>query len=213
MNAARDIPDMVILAALDRAVRHRDEGGPITVQSIHEHLALSPRSRAARHVRTRLHGLAESGAVERSRARGFVLWGLTSAGSASLTRARRSRSIELPESPQHRAWREARASAEQEIERFHTDAIDAITDAMRLVESESPSDALFAVAERLRGELWRLASATHCLSEWPEPDDATADVDDRLDTRERQLTRAEQTVLRAMRAGRRNVINWDKGRA
>lgn len=209
MSAARDIPDVVILAALDRAVRHRD-AGPVTVRSIHDHLALSPRSRAARHVRTRLPGLAESGAVERSRARGFVLWSLTSAGSASLTRARRSGSIELPESPQHRAWREARASAEQEVERFEQEAINAITDAMALVESESSSDGLFAVAERLRGELWRLASATYCLSEWPEPDDATADIDDRLDARERELAPAEQMALLALRAGRRNVINWGR---
>ena len=42
MSAARDIPDVVILAALDRAVRHRD-AGPVTVRSIHDHLALSPR--------------------------------------------------------------------------------------------------------------------------------------------------------------------------
>jgi hypothetical protein len=209
MSNSDPIPDELILAALDRAVRHRD-AGPVTVRSVHDHLALAPRSRAARHVRTRLDALAESGMVECSRARGFALWALTRAGSASLTRARRSSSIELPESPQHRAWREARALAEQEIERFEQEAINAITDAMALVESESPSDALFAVAERLRGELWRLASATHCLSEWPEPDDATADVDDRLNARERQLPRAEQAALRAMRAGRRNVINWGR---
>jgi hypothetical protein len=212
MSAAWEIPDEMILAALDRAVRHR-VGGQVTLRTVNDHLALSPRSRAARQVRTRLAALEVAGMVERSRARGFVLWALTSAGNASLKRARRSGSIELPEAPQHRAWREARALAEQEIERFHAEAVDAITDAMETVESDSPSDALYEVAEHLRAQTERLASATYCLREWAEPDDATADVDDRLDTRERQLTRAEQTVLRAMRAGRRNVIGWDRERA
>jgi hypothetical protein len=210
MSAARHIPDEMILAALDRAVRHRDGDGPVTIWSIRDHLALSSRSRAARHVRTRLPALAESGAVERSRTRGFVLWSLTSAGRGLLAQARRAGSIELPESPQHRAWREARALAEHEIERFHASTSDAITDAMEAVESESSSDALFAVAERLSIECWRLASATYCLREWPEPNDATADVDDRLNADERQLPRAERNALLTMRAGRRTIINWGR---
>jgi len=213
MSAARDIPDVVILAALDRAVRHRDAGGPVTLRSVNEHLAFSPRSRAARHVRTRLNALELAGMVERSRARGFVLWRLTSAGQGSLTRAYRRGSIELPEAPQHRRWREARSRAEQEIDRFRAELIDTLADAMDRVERESRSDLLFEVAERLRAQIERLASATYCLHEWAEPDDATADVDDRLDTRERHLARAEQAALRATRAGRRNVIKWDKGRA
>jgi hypothetical protein len=48
MTNSAPIPDEMIFAALDRAVRHCDGGGQVTVRSIHDHLALSSRSRAAR---------------------------------------------------------------------------------------------------------------------------------------------------------------------
>lgn len=43
------------------------------------------------------------------------------------------------------------------------------------------SDAWFSIAERLQAACWRVGSATHCLREWREPDDARVDVDDRCD--------------------------------
>jgi hypothetical protein len=57
--------------------------------------------------------------------------------------------------------------------------------------ADVPSDEWFKLAPRLENDCWRLASATYCLREWPEPDDARADVDE------------------GEFRGRRNVWQWD----
>lgn len=207
MSTAEKIPDELILAAIDRAERHRARDTPsVPTYAITAHLAIPRRSS---RVRAQLNALEAAGLLERSRQHGVEIWAFTSNGRRRLRRAQRAGTIPaLPESPQHRAWANARTLAEQEIERFHTEAIDAITDAMETVESESSSDALFAVAERLRNECWRLASATYCLREWAEPDDATADVDDRRDPADKALTANEQARRRYLRNGRRNFRLW-----
>jgi hypothetical protein len=88
--------------------------------------------------------------------------------------------VQLPESPQHRAWRHARAAATQEIERFQGALHASLTDALAQVQdADTPRSSLewFALAERLRRDAWLVGSASHCLHEWQEPDDARADSD------------------------------------
>jgi hypothetical protein len=214
MSSTTDvIPDELILAAIDRAARHRERpAGYAITGSIYSHLDIPSRSGPARRVRGRLSALEEAGTVQRSTRIGFTVWSLTSAGRGRLTRAQRTGKIELPESPQHREWRNARTLAEQEIERFRRALRDCLTSATRLLDTDPPagSDAFFEMAERLRDECRRLASATYCLSEWIEPDDATADVDDRLKPSERNLDPAEQRRLQSQRSGRRNVRLWSE---
>jgi hypothetical protein len=78
------------------------------------------------------------------------------------------------------------------------DRIDGFREALRtsiaevgalLDAQQTPSEAWFEFGKRLSAECKRLGSATHCLFEWAEPDDARADVDEVL--------------------GRRNVTGWD----
>jgi len=78
------------------------------------------------------------------------------------------------------------------------DRIDGFREALRtsmaevgaLLDAEqTPSDAWFEFGKRLGAECKRRGSATHCLFEWAEPDDARADVDEVL--------------------GRRSVAGWD----
>jgi hypothetical protein len=78
------------------------------------------------------------------------------------------------------------------------DRIDGFREALRtsmaevgaLLDAEqAPSDAWFEFGKRPSAECRRLGSATHCLFESAEPDDARADVDE----------------VR----GRRNVSGWD----
>ncbi len=202
------IPDELILAALDRAMRHRERQEAATKNSIYQHLAIPTRSGAARHVHRRIAALEETGAVERSRRHGFDVWSLTSYGWRRLQPAQHAGKIELPESPQHQEWRNARNLAGQEIERFREEIRDCITDAMEQVDSEARSDVLYEIAERLNFQCRRLASATYCLEEWVEPDDAHADIDTRLEPGEENLPRSEQVRLRSRRAGRRSTLNW-----
>ncbi len=168
------IPDELMLAALDRACRH-NERTAVRFATAVEHMGLTPGAASTRRLRPQRESLQAAGLIEQSKAYGREVWGLTTKGRRRLSRGTPP---ELPESPQHREWREARALAEQEIERLRSQLRDCITDAMERLDSESPSDVLFAVGERLQRECWRVASATYCLDEWAEPDDATADTDD-----------------------------------
>ena len=208
------IPDELILAAIDRAMRHRHNVSAVTKNSIYLHLAIPTRSGPARHVHRRLPALEETGAVERARRNSATVWSVTSAGRRRLKRARRAGMVELPESPQHRAWRDAHLLAGQEIERLRRELRDRLIHALHAVDkqSQASSDVFFELAERLHRECRRFASASYCLHEWVEPDDAHADIDDRLEAGEQSLPRTERARLRSKRAGRRNVRYWSNPR-
>jgi hypothetical protein len=202
----------LILAAVERAVRHRKSDAlEVPVWAILEHLAVSSRSGEARHVRSRLRLLRAAGALRRGRRHGVPVWTLTPAGRRRLAAAELAGSaLSLPESPQHRAWRRARTAAAEEIERFRRDLAEALDESGELLDAEPPahSDAWFELAERLRRSAWVLASATHCLLEWTEPDDAEADVDDHAEPGDERIAAPERAARRARRSGRRNVTLW-----
>lgn len=223
--------DELLLAAVERAGRHRAPGArpeprstaaeqarreapsvpAAAIWTILEHLAVPRRSKAARGVRARLEVLEAAGSLERSRRGGVQTWRLTSAGCARLRRARRAGEVpRLPESPQHRAWRDARMAATQEIERFRARLRERLREGARLLGAEEPahSDAWLELGEELQRDCRRLASATHCLREWLEPSDCRSDVDERADAGDGRLDAAERARQRARRAGRRNIRLW-----
>jgi hypothetical protein len=108
------IPYDLILAAIDRAERHSQRqgapsGGPRAT-------CPCPGARGTGdQVRARVLALADVGLLEPRRRHGVGLWTLTAAA-----RLRRVPGIAeaLPDSPQHRRWRDARALAGQEAGRF-----------------------------------------------------------------------------------------------
>jgi hypothetical protein len=178
------LPDPLVLAAIERAERHdpRDRPG-VPVWRVYDHLSVVKRSGPARRVRASLDALETAGSVVRSPRHGVQAWALTSTGRRRLTRARRAGDMpELPESPQHRAWRNARTLAAQEIDRFLQSVRDGTGEATGLLDADPAvtSDAWFELGERLQRDCRRVGSATYCLREWSEPDDARPDVDDHL---------------------------------
>ena len=195
------IPDVTVLAAIDRAERHRGRPG-VSVWLIFEHLGIPRRSR---RVRAQLQSLVQDGAIEQRRAHGVDIWVLVSNGRKRLRRAGR---VDLPESPQHRDWCNACILAGQEIERFRGTLQDAITEAGALLNETPGSDAWFGLAERLRCAAWRLGSATYCLHEWVEPGDDRADIDDHISPADLALDPRERQRRQARRAGRRNTRLW-----
>ena len=211
-----EITDVVTLAAVERAVRHRPAGRPraAPLWEIYEHLGVSSRSRAGRCVRAQLAAL-DGSALSRAKRHGVETWELTRAGRRRLSRLRAKGELPgLPESPQHRAWREARAFAEQRLEGFWSALLDDVQRGHDLLDSHRvpgrpPSDVWFELAERLHQECRQLAAATYCLSEWQEPDDARADVDHHTDPDDRALDAKERAKRQARRAGRRNTRLWD----
>jgi ribosome-binding protein aMBF1 (putative translation factor) len=213
MSSTETVPDPLVLAAIDRAERHdpHDRSG-VPVWRVYDHLSIAKRSGPARRVRARLDALETAGSVVRSRRHGTPTWALTSTGRRRLTLARRAGNVrELPESPQQRAWRDAKTTAALEIDRFLSRLRDALDDAARLLDSSPAvtSDAWFELGERLHRDCRRVGSATYCLREWNEPDDTRPDVDDHNDPSDKGLDPDEQTKRRARRAGRRNIRLWD----
>ncbi len=169
-----------VLAALERAALHRgDEGCAVPASAVRAHLAIAPRSRDARALHALLGALARAGAIRAARRGGVRVWALDAAGRRLLARARELGAIALPESPQHAAWRHARALAAGEIGRLRVSLAAGLADAERMLAGAPPpaSPLWFELAERLRRDAWRVGSACHCLYEWEEPDDARADVD------------------------------------
>lgn len=117
MNPSNEVPEPLVLAAIDRAARHR-ERDTVPAWEVYAHLGFPNRSGGARAARRQLDALTEGGALERSRRHGVEVWSPTLVGKHRLGAAG---TVELPESPQHAAWRTARALAGQKIEHF-TDA-------------------------------------------------------------------------------------------
>lgn len=183
------VSDAQILAAIDRAEVH-DEQDDTSRADIAAHLGFAHNSWTTKQLRPQIDALKAAGRIRDVRRNGLDLLALTAAGRRALEKARSTGGAILPESPQHRKWRHSRAMADDRIEGFREALRASITEVGALLDSQdSPSDAWFEFGKRLSAECKRLGSATYCLFEWAEPDDARADVDE----------------VR----GRRNVWGWD----
>jgi hypothetical protein len=204
--------DELVLAAIERAARHRSKETPaVPVWAILEHLDIARRSAAARYIGSRLDVLEAAGSLKRARRHGAPTWELTDDGCLRLQQAQREGWLAaLPESPQHRAWRNARTTAAQEIERFHRGLREQLQASVLLLDADPPpqSDTWLELAESLQRSCRRVGSASYCLYEWPEPDDARADLDEGLDPADERVDPRERTRRRARRAGRRNISSW-----
>jgi DNA-binding PadR family transcriptional regulator len=203
-----------VLAAVDRAERHWPgvgDGPGAAMAQIVKHLGFVGNPWTTRQLRPELDGLVAQGLLTASRRHGRTYWAPTKTGRRRLAGLRRAgRTPELPESPQHRAWRVARADAAAQIDTFRTELGRELEKATTLLARgrRVDSDAWFDLCQRLSRRCWRVGSATHCLYEWKEPDDAKADVDAGRDPGDERLGRAARERLRELRSGRRNHRLW-----
>jgi hypothetical protein len=178
MSAESSVPaDGLILAAIDRAYRHRR--GPVDGVSrwdVVEHLGAGRRTKTARWVTRRLEEFTQNGVLERGKRHGIAFWRLTERGRRMLSAGDAG---ELPESPQHRRWRETHGDAAGQLERGRQALDRALGEAAGLLGAEpvASSDDWLLAGVRLYSACRRLAAATHCQYEWQEPDDAHADID------------------------------------
>lgn len=181
---AEPFPQPLVLAAMQRAQLHSGEGRFLKREVI-EHLGLRRTATTTRRLRAPFKALREEGLIVEVGAQGASHWRLTGVGERRLAAMRRAGEVgELPDSPQHRRWRNARQLAGRRIEEIKGEAVDLLKEAERLV---TEPDAGSAVIGELRAHLWwsleRLALATYCLREWPEPDEACRDPDQNPDWR------------------------------
>jgi hypothetical protein len=173
------VSDALLLAGMERAERH-EQAECVLWRRIVEHVGFIPGGWTTRNLRPQVETLAAAGLVERSRRHGVHMWGLTSSGRQRLAELRcAGEVVDLPEAPQHREWRQARAEAGELIDRFRQQVRHTLEEATELLDGEhGDSDVWFGLARCLDGQCKRLGAATYCLQEWAEPDDAHADVED-----------------------------------
>lgn len=185
MPATKPTPEQppsegLLLAAIARAYRHRRrrENPGVRLASIKEHLGLASGSASTRCLRPTWDSLRAAGLIELSEPRDQPLWRLTSAGVERLQDVRQSGELELPESPQHRDWREARGTASEQIASFRDELRAALADTADLLVIDSPTDSESwrETGERLQRACSCVSWAAYCLSEWAEPDDSEADL-------------------------------------
>lgn len=183
-------PDALILAALARAELHRGRDEPgAHYPGIVAHLGLEMGSRTGHKLRPRVRTMEAAGLICGFKRHGVVVYTATPKGERVL---REAGEVELPESPQHRQWGEAREAATERIGGFR-DGLSTLLDegAGLLTDEATGSDAWFAFGEKVGKACKRLGSATYCLREWAEPSDENADIED------------------SRRLGRRNPRSWD----
>jgi hypothetical protein len=205
MSAHSSVPsDGLILAAIDRAYRHRRGSVQgVSRWEVVEHLGAGKRTKTTRWVTRRLEEFTRDGVLEPGKKHGIVFWHLTARGRRML---RANDPGELPESPQHRRWREQHEVAPRHVRRSRHALVEALSEASGLLDAEpvASSDDWLLAGVRLYEACRLLAVATHCLHEWQEPDDSQADIDTgaaapgRLAARQDELGR-----IRALRVERR----------
>jgi hypothetical protein len=184
MPARKRIPealpqDELVLAAIDRAERHHDpthEPG-VLLATIKQHAGLDHHGWTTLRLRPQLERLQAAKHIRCFKRRGIIVWTLTDAGRQRLADAQAAGElVPLPESPQHRHWREASGAAREEIDQLHADVGMLLDEATNLWQQpQPPAQAWHDLGKRLTTACKWLASATYCLHEWPEPGDDTAD--------------------------------------
>ncbi|HEX5851568.1 MAG TPA: hypothetical protein VFY36_00600 [Solirubrobacteraceae bacterium] len=180
----------------------------MSLSIIKAHLGLPHNAWTTRQLRPQVDALLDAGLLEHGRRHGIDTLGVTAKGRRRLSTLHSAGKLgELPEAPQHRHWREAHELAAERIDALRGDMQAALDEAGRVIyaRSDADSDAWFEMSERLQRAARRVGSATYCLREWAEPDDAKADTDDRLNPDEKRLDRVEKARRRARRQGRRNT--------
>lgn len=173
-------PDLLILAAIERAVRQGTE--PVWIVTVGEHLGFHRAPHGTRRLRGDLERLAapQNRCVDQIEQHGREYWRLTATGKTWLKDSRERGEVgELPESPQHRTWRKARAEAAARIEDFKALLWRATQEATEHegVAEPPPSSWWFELSERLGAAFWLVGSALYCRDEWPEPSDDYIDTD------------------------------------
>jgi DNA-binding PadR family transcriptional regulator len=187
MPTRQRIPDELApelaLAAIDRAFRHRSntDTPAIHLAAVKAHLDMPHNGATTLRLRPILQALEADGLVEQIRYRGHDLWQLTSSGHRRLAAAQDASGFyQLPESPQQCRWREAHAAAGERIGGFQDDLREALGEVAWMLDADRQPESgeWYAIGEKLKRICERVGSATHYLYEWPEPDDASVDVDE-----------------------------------
>lgn len=191
------VPENLVLAAVERAQRHESRcAGPIPMTRIAQHLGFAPGAYTTRNLRLPLATLVQAGALEHLPRFSRDRWALTSAGRRRISGAR-TREEHLPESPQHRLWREQHTRAVKGMAEYRRRLREALEQAAAMIDDERvDSEEWLTITKRLKVRSELFGSAIHCAREWAEPDDGERDAEDQrtLDDRRRILWHPDEDV-------------------
>jgi hypothetical protein len=137
----------------------------VATATVVEHLEFEPTKKTNRLLHSRLDDLRNAGSLTRAARDDGDSWVLTPEGREELDRRYEAEEVgELPEAPQHRAWREARVEAAVRLERFKDEMGTMLEEANVLLEQAHPprSSEWIAMSQRLSRAAWRVGSATRC---------------------------------------------------
>jgi len=164
-------PDALLCAALDRARRH-DLADEVTADYVADELTTEPPTTTPDAVRTRLTELAERGLVNQIDENDIQLWTLTPAGEQLVSDG----APLLPESRQHRDWRQARDNPMTNLEHLRVELKRELADIEAMLNEQAlPSPAWMKTSRRIQHLTYGMSVAIHVLHERPEPtDDRTA---------------------------------------
>jgi hypothetical protein len=180
------VSDERLLLAIGRARDHADPGDERRVhrKRIAEHLGFAHSSTTTKLLQPQLEAMEGEGLLEAVRSRGADYWRLTPKGSRRVGSLRKSkRSESLPESPQHREWRQAKEVAQAQLPEIMEDLHADLERGLELGNSSfhrfaggdvSLSD-LRRLGVRLKTDFSLFATGLYCLFEWSEPSDAKRD--------------------------------------
>jgi Transcriptional regulator PadR-like family len=175
------VSELEVLAALARSELQATTRYP-GLEGIAHHLGWRFSGQATRHLRPKLDRLTAAGLVATEDPRPHEPrrqeWTITPAGRLRLAAAA---PIDLPESPQHRRWRQDRDVAAWALDAARSQAWDVHEEVYGLLsvrEDEVPSltDGFVKCIVRRFGESFAaFALAIRMCEQWPEPSDLSAD--------------------------------------
>jgi len=168
------LPEGTLLAAVRRGQLHQARSEGQSIAAIKQQLGLRHTGWTTKRLRPQLEALVAAGLLEQRKRLGRIVWALTTRG-----RRRASPFRVLPESPQHKRWREATALAPHRAEAVRQGALAVVEQAQELLASplHAGPDAKtwHELGRRLEKSMRVMASLTFCLREWDEPDDRRAE--------------------------------------
>lgn len=196
------LTDYVVLAALERAERHRQAQGPGALySSLIEEVGFHSRHRAG-PLKKRTDLLVQKRYLRRFLQNGCAMIALTPSGRRHLLAlAKSGEAIQLPESRQHLIWRSCREAAQMRAPELRERLRIALDDAAQLLASDEVApDAWYEVGSRLQQAAHGLNGALYCMRDWTEPDDSAADSP-RSPRKDEEFRRAGAILLRARAEG------------
>lgn len=178
LGSSGPISEAEVLAAVARAERQEAR---VTLREISNHLGWRYNGGATIRLRPRLHALAASGLLDATnpprRKIRTKQWSTTVTGRRRLASADK---VDLPESPQHRRWRQDRDVAAWALDGIFEEGrtlVDEVYDLfwMSRVHTSLTSREILDLAQRFDRTMKAFATATQMCDEWPEPGDETDD--------------------------------------